>query len=145
MNVNKLKGKIVEKGLSVTEVAEKIGIDRSSLYRKLNKEGATLTIKEANLIVKILEIPPNEAIEIFFKDTVAWYANYGGDLNVEHQVYIARKEHRLTQKEIAKRIGMCEKSYQLKENGKRPFTIGEARKLARIFNSSLDELFGEVK
>lgn len=71
MNVNKLKGKIVEKGLSVTEVAMKIGIDRSSLYRKLNNEGETLTIKEANLIVKVLEIPPDEAIEIFFGETVA--------------------------------------------------------------------------
>lgn len=143
MNVNKLKGKIVEKGLSVTEVAMKIGIDRSSLYRKLNNEGETLTIKEANLIVKVLEIPPNEALEIFFGEIVAWYANYGGDVNMEHQVYIARKERRLTQKETAKRIGICEKTYQLKENGKREFSISEARKLARIFNTSLDELFGD--
>lgn len=61
---------------------------------------------------------------------------------MEHQLYIARKERRLTQKETAKRIGVCEKTYQLKENGKREFSINEARKLARIFNTSLDELFG---
>lgn len=71
MNVNKLKGKIVERGLSITEVAKMIGIDRSSLYRKLNNEGETLTIKEANSIVRILNLPPNEAAEIFFGEVVA--------------------------------------------------------------------------
>lgn len=71
MNVNKLKGKIVEQGLSIEYVAKKIGIDRSSLYRKLNNEGETLTIKEANAIVKVLDIPPNEALDIFFGNSVA--------------------------------------------------------------------------
>mgnify|MGYP001947786641 CR=1 FL=1 len=75
MNVNKLKGKIVEKGLTVTEVAEKIDIDRSSLYRKLNNEGETLTIKEANKIVKVLNLPATEATEIFFSNSVAYGAN----------------------------------------------------------------------
>lgn len=71
MNVNKLKGKIVENGLSISEVAEMIGIDRSSLYRKLNNKGETLTIKEANYIVKVLKINPTEAVEIFFGNSVA--------------------------------------------------------------------------
>lgn len=62
---------------------------------------------------------------------------------MKHYVYITRKEHRLTQKETAKRIGMCEKSYQLKESGKREFTISEAKKLAKIFDCTLDELFGK--
>lgn len=71
MNVNKLRAKIVEKGLSIELVAKEIGIDRSSLYRKLNNAGETLTIREANKIVETLEIPANEAVEIFFSDTVA--------------------------------------------------------------------------
>lgn len=74
MNVNKLKGRIVEKGLNIRIVAMKIGIDRSSLYRKLNNEGETLTIKEANKIVEILDLSPQEATDIFFGNNVAWHA-----------------------------------------------------------------------
>lgn len=75
MNVNRLKGKIVEKGLNISIVAEKMDIDRSSLYRKLNNRGETLTIREAQKIVEILELNPGEATEIFFDDSVACSAN----------------------------------------------------------------------
>ena len=71
MNVNKLKAKMVERGLNVSQVAEKIGIDRSSLYRKLNNQGETLTVKEAKAIVKVLNITPREAASIFFGNDVA--------------------------------------------------------------------------
>lgn len=71
VNVNKLKAKMVERGLNVSQVAEKIGIDRSSLYRKLNNEGETLTVKEAKAIVKVLNITPSEAAQIFFGNDVA--------------------------------------------------------------------------
>lgn len=60
---------------------------------------------------------------------------------MEHQLYIARKERRLTQKETAKKIGIHPQSYHLKESGKREFTLSEAIKLAEIFECSLDELF----
>ena len=38
VNVNKLKGKIVECGLSIEELAKRIGKDRATLYRRLNSE-----------------------------------------------------------------------------------------------------------
>lgn len=71
VNVNKLKAKMVERGFNVAQVAEKIGIDRSSLYRKLNNQGETLTVKEAKAIVKVLNITPSEAAQIFFGNDVA--------------------------------------------------------------------------
>lgn len=71
MNVNKLKGKIVERGLTVGKLAEEIGIERSTFYRKLKKNGATLTIKEVNLIVMVLGLTEKEAMEIFFNKIVA--------------------------------------------------------------------------
>ena len=40
VNVDKLHGKIRELRLSVADVAEKMGIDRSTLYRKLGNNGA---------------------------------------------------------------------------------------------------------
>lgn len=71
MNVNKLKGKIVENGLSIPELADKIGLDKSTLYRKLNSNGETFTIKEANLIFIELKLTKNEAVDIFFNQKVA--------------------------------------------------------------------------
>lgn len=59
------------------------------------------------------------------------------------QLYVIRRENRLKQKDVAKRIGIHPQSYHLKESGKREFTISEARKLAKIFNCTLDDLFGE--
>ena len=52
VNINKLKGKIVECELSVTELASRIGIDRATLYRKINSDGKNFTIEEADLISK---------------------------------------------------------------------------------------------
>lgn len=71
VNVNKLKGKIVENELTISELAENIGLDRSTLYRKLNSDGETFTIKEANLICIELRLSKQEAMEIFFNQTVA--------------------------------------------------------------------------
>lgn len=71
MNVNKLKGKIVEKQYTISKLADELGINRSTFYRKINKNGDTLTIKEVNMICKILELTNEEAIEIFFNKKVA--------------------------------------------------------------------------
>lgn len=71
VNVNKLKGKIVEKELTIEKLAEKIGLDRSTLYRKINNNGETFTIREANMICTELGLSGKEATEIFFSQYVA--------------------------------------------------------------------------
>lgn len=71
VNINKLKGKIVECGLNVTELAYKIGIDRTTLYRKINSDGKNITIKEADLIAKELRLTYDEVNAIFFSQYVA--------------------------------------------------------------------------
>lgn len=71
MDVNKLKGKVVEKGMNMSQLATKIGIDRSTLYRKLKSQGDTLTVKEVNLIVRALGLTKDEAVDIFFTNKVA--------------------------------------------------------------------------
>jgi len=65
VNVNKLKAKIVEKGLNVTELAERINMDRSSLYRKLSNP-QRIAIGEAERIKEALEMTNDEASDIFF-------------------------------------------------------------------------------
>lgn len=64
MNINKLKGKIVEEGMNVETLAERIGIDRSSMYRKLNNF-EKITIGEAVKIKAVLNLSNEEATDIF--------------------------------------------------------------------------------
>ena len=64
MNVNKLKGKIVEREMNVESLADVIGINRSSLYRKLNN-AEKITIGEALKMKEALEMSDQEACEIF--------------------------------------------------------------------------------
>nr|WP_285851716.1 helix-turn-helix transcriptional regulator [Bacillus licheniformis] len=71
VNVNKLRGKIVENGMTIGELAKKIGVDRSTFYRKLNSNGETFSIKEANLICTVLGLTSKEATVIFFNQYVA--------------------------------------------------------------------------
>lgn len=71
INIQKLKGKIIEKGLSISELAEKIDINRATLYRKLKGNGENISIREANLIVKELGLTVEEANSIFFENYVA--------------------------------------------------------------------------
>lgn len=64
MNIHKLKGKIIEKGMNVESLAVIIGIDRSSMYRKLNN--CKLTIGEVSKIKEALNLSNEEATDIFF-------------------------------------------------------------------------------
>lgn len=64
MDLNRLKGKIVEKGWNVETLAEKIGIDRSTMYRKLDNF-EKITIGEAKKITVLLNLTREEASSIF--------------------------------------------------------------------------------
>ena len=66
MNVSKLKGKIVENEMNVETLAAAIGIDRSSLYRKLNN-AEKLTIGDAVRIKEALDLSTEDACEIFLQ------------------------------------------------------------------------------
>ena len=68
VNINMLKGKIVERGMNVTKLASEIGIDRSSLYREINENGKTITIEEAENIKNVLQLTADEATSIFFAE-----------------------------------------------------------------------------
>ena len=70
VDVLKLKGKIVERDTTQEELANKIGIDKSTFYRKMKQNG-NFSIKEVNLIVSTLNLSKDEAMSIFFSDTVA--------------------------------------------------------------------------
>ncbi|PUB12219.1 helix-turn-helix transcriptional regulator [Paenisporosarcina sp. OV554] len=58
-----------------------------------------------------------------------------------HNLYIARREKREKQKDLADLLGIHKQSYFPKENGKSEFTLTEAKKLAKHYYMTLDELF----
>lgn len=64
MNMNKLKWKMEEKGMSIGDVSESIGISKLALYRKLNSF-EKITIGEAERLKWTLELTDLEALEIF--------------------------------------------------------------------------------
>ena len=66
INVQKLKGKITEEGLSQGNVATLIGIDRSTFYRKMKDDGRTFDIEEVGKIVEVLSLDKDETMNIFF-------------------------------------------------------------------------------
>jgi predicted transcriptional regulator len=64
VKLNKLKAKIVEKGMNVEALADMIGVERSTLYRKLNNF-EKITIGEAQKMKEALEMTDAEATDIF--------------------------------------------------------------------------------
>ncbi|ENZ6654260.1 XRE family transcriptional regulator [Enterococcus hirae] len=71
IDVAKLKGLIVERGTTQQAVADSIGINRSTFYRKM-KNGGEFTIAEAKKIKKEVPLTDSEAVEIFFGKKVAF-------------------------------------------------------------------------
>ena len=64
-NMNKLRGKIAEKGMTQEQLATRIGIDASTFSRKMSKNGLSFTVEEVQKIVALLEINSADAQEIF--------------------------------------------------------------------------------
>lgn len=64
MNINKLKGKIVENGMNNARFAAAIGINYATLCRKL-KAPEKITIGEAAKMKIALNLTDADAIEIF--------------------------------------------------------------------------------
>lgn len=69
LDVQKLKGKIVEKGKSVESVSAELGINPATFYRKLKNN--SFEINEADKLVDILSLTNDEAVSIFFSSAVA--------------------------------------------------------------------------
>ena len=63
-DVMRLKGKMAERGIRQADLAKAVGIDRSTLNRRL-KTGEDFTIGEANKVVAFLHLPADEAMQIF--------------------------------------------------------------------------------
>lgn len=65
INIEMLKRAIVINNTTLEALAYKLGINRSTLYRKLRKGVAGITLKEAETISRYLHLSRAEAAGIF--------------------------------------------------------------------------------
>ena len=71
VNIRKLKAKMVEKDISIIQLANILSIDRSTVYRKLNKSGENFTVQDVEKLAKALSLTYDDINNIFFTDVVA--------------------------------------------------------------------------
>ena len=67
MQVKILKERIKASGLSIEKISAMIGIDASTMYRKIQKGGDGFTIKETNELAEVLNLSSEDALDIFFR------------------------------------------------------------------------------
>ena len=64
-NMNIRRGKLKERGVTQQELAQKIGMDYSTLSRKLASDGLKFTVGEMHDIAEALKLSANEFKSIF--------------------------------------------------------------------------------
>lgn len=65
-----LRRKIEERDMNVADVANLIGLDKATLYRRLS-DAESFTIGEVSRIKSALNLSQDEAVSIFFTSAVA--------------------------------------------------------------------------
>lgn len=68
-NMNLLKGKIREHGLTQSDVATRIGMDSSTFSRKVSADGLKFTVGEMHSIAAVLSLTNDECRDIFCPKT----------------------------------------------------------------------------
>ncbi len=71
VNINKLKGRIVENDTIVEEMAKHLNVAPSTIYRKIQASGDSFTVKEIEGIIEYLHLNAEETIAIFFSHLIA--------------------------------------------------------------------------
>ena len=65
-NMMKLRGAMAGKGITQEKLAEIIGIDRTTLIRKMKNDGLQFTVEEVQKIAVALSLTAQEVLDIFF-------------------------------------------------------------------------------
>mgnify|MGYP000183016671 CR=1 FL=1 len=65
MNIRKLKAKLVERDVSIADLANILNVDKSTVYRKFNKSGEAFTVSDVDKIAKALALTYSDINEIF--------------------------------------------------------------------------------
>lgn len=62
-------------------------------------------------------------------------------MTLRNKLKSLRAEHDFNQQDLADYLGIQKTTYHNKETGKNDFTVTEAKQLAELFNSSIDDIF----
>lgn len=65
VNIERLKRKMKDKDISVEQLAERIGVSASTVYRKFLSNGKVFTIGEMHKIMEVLCLSEADVKEIF--------------------------------------------------------------------------------
>ena len=71
VDIKKLKAAIVEKGLTIEDVAAATEMSQSTLYRRLSSGGGSFTLRDVAKISAFLGLSSTRMNEIFFAEEVA--------------------------------------------------------------------------
>lgn len=71
VNINKLRGKMVECGFTIKSLSSASGIKEATLTRRMASNGEDFSIKEADILAKVLNLSRQEVNAIFFSQFVA--------------------------------------------------------------------------
>lgn len=66
------------------------------------------------------------------------YHTYGKQLEIAYRILQLRKMAKISQKELARKIGTTQGNVARMEAGQQNFTVGTLDKVARIFNKNLE-------
>ena len=66
MKANKLKARMIERGITAARLSEYMGINIATFYRKLKNN--YFTLKDASIMSQILELSNADIVDIFFED-----------------------------------------------------------------------------
>ena len=64
-DIDSLKKTMEERGINISDLAKKIGVDASTLYRKLSAGGEKFTIGEVHRMMEAIPLSRDDANRIF--------------------------------------------------------------------------------
>lgn len=62
-------------------------------------------------------------------------------MTLKNKLKVLRAQYDYTQDDIANYLNIASSTYHNKEVGKTDFTLSECKKISKLFNKSLDEIF----
>ena len=71
VNVEKLRAAMEAGGVSIEDAAAALGVNRATLYRRLQQSGANFTLEEVSNLANLLSLTRAEMEAIFFDSELA--------------------------------------------------------------------------
>ena len=68
VNLEKLREAMAKRAVTPEAAAETLGIDRSTFYRRLERNGAKFTVEEVANLSRLLKLSAREVNAIFFEE-----------------------------------------------------------------------------